>query len=280
MSKMPEAAERGEPPMPEKSGAEAIVLSILRTLPGDWRIQKFLYQGTMSSTWLLCSQRVRWKLVLKLAAPKEQAGWALRREISFLRQLRGEGIPFLYHDGADSEIPWYSMIFYEGETLREALWRQQTLTEKETAYIGRRLCRILSVLHERTRPVIYGDLKPENVLLTKDGGVYLLDYGNAWYPGEDQGRIGFRGTVGYAPPECWHLEQAGTGVDIFALGVLLHEMLEGGRPEEHFGEYQLQNSAYKKRWQALIDACTALNAKKRIVDVRKADQLLYIISTM
>ncbi|MCD8130967.1 MAG: serine/threonine protein kinase [Lachnospiraceae bacterium] len=246
---------------------------IMERLPGRWYPGQRLHQGTMSEAWLLCGEGVSWKLVLKLAAD-EKSAWALRREIHFLRQLRGEGIPFLYHYKISSVMPWYTMPFYDGETLRERLDGRHSLTERETARIGRRLCKILDVLHRREEPIIYGDLKPENVILTPDGGVYLLDYGNAWYQGEEQGNIGFRGTPGYAAPECWHLERAGVGVDIFALGVMLHEMLEGGKPREHFGQYALENDAYKKRWQALINACTALNAEKRIRDVREADRQL------
>ncbi|MCD7805887.1 MAG: serine/threonine protein kinase [Lachnospiraceae bacterium] len=242
-----------------------------------WRIEKPLHQGVMSRVWLLQSPKVEWRLVLKAATDHEKSVWALGREMTLLRQLRGEGIPFLYHQGEEEGIPWYTMPFYEGETLRGRLDRLGTLPEEETAQIGRRLCRILDVLHHRRPPVIYGDLKPENVILTGDGGVVLLDYGNAWLLGEKQDSIRFRGTPGYAAPECWHLEKATTAVDLFALGVLLHEMLEGGKPQEHFGQYRLENTAYKKRWQTLINDCTAFNTENRIQDVRQADRRLAVI---
>ncbi len=262
--------------------AENVRKKTAERLPGNWYPGRQLHQGTMSETWLMQSESVSWRLVLKLAA-NEKSAWALRREIDILRRLRGEGIPFLYHydmagGSPDYEMtdvmPWYTMPFYDGETLRERLDRRHTLTERETVRTGRRLRKILDVLHHRGRPIIYGDLKPENVLLTPDGSVYLLDYGNAWYQGEEQGHIEFRGTPGYAAPECWHLERAGVSVDIFALGVMLHEMLEGGQPREHFGDYSLADGAYKKRWQALINASTALNAEKRIRDVQEADRQL------
>ncbi|MCD7864286.1 MAG: serine/threonine protein kinase [Lachnospiraceae bacterium] len=249
-------------------------------MQGRWRMDRQLHHGNMSDIWLLQSNTVSWNLVLKSATESEKSRWAMSREIFFLSQLRGEGIPFLYHNGSQGGVPWYVMPFYQGETLRERLERLSVLPESEAVRIGRRLCKILSVLHGAKRPVIYGDLKPENILITDSGGVYLLDYGNAWIVGEDQSQIGFRGTPGYAAPECWHLEKADVGVDIFALGVTLHQMLEGGRPEEHFGKYRLHDGAQKKRWQALIHACTALNAKKRIRDIREVDRRLYAISAM
>ncbi|MCD7750869.1 MAG: serine/threonine protein kinase [Lachnospiraceae bacterium] len=234
----------------------------------------------MSCISLFHNSHVSWKLVCKSAAASQKACWAMDREINLLKQLRGEGIPFLYHSGINGGVPWYTMPYYEGETLRERLNRSTTLSDSETVRIGRRLCKILDILHSQKEQIIYGDLKPDNILLTQNGGVMLLDYGNAWKKGEDQSGIGFRGTPGYAAPECWHLERADERVDIFALGVLLHQMLEGGRPQEHFGQYQLKNDAYKKRWQALIHACTALHAKKRIRDVREVDRSLYAISAM
>ncbi len=252
----------------------------IRMMPGKWKILRQLHYGGMSDICLLESEAVSWKLVLKTAVESERSCWSMRREIQLLCKLRGEGIPFLYHCGNNGGIPWYTMPYFEGETLRERLDRVSVLPESEAVRIGRRLCRLLDVLHGAREPVIYGDLKPENILLTKNGGVVLLDYGNAWRVGEDQRGIGFRGTPGYAAPECWHLERADERVDIFALGVTLHQMLDGGRPEEHFGQYRLQNSAYKKRWQALIHACTALHAKKRIRDVREVDKRLYAISAM
>lgn len=246
----------------------------------DWQVERKLHQGTMSCIFLLHNSHVSWKLVRKSAAASQKACWAMYREIDLLKRLRGEGIPFLYHCGTNGSIPWYTMPYYEGETLRDRLDRSLTLSESEAVNIGRRLCRILYILHASEEQVIYRDLKPENVLLTQNDGVMLLDYGNAWKIGEDQSGIGFRGTPGYAAPECWHLERADERVDIFALGVLLHQMLEGGKAEEHFGHYRMKNSAYKKRWQALIHACTALNAKKRIRDIREVDRRLYAISAM
>ncbi len=259
---------------------EAMPDRCLSSVPGEWCVERTLHQGGMSRILLLKSSHVAWKLVYKSAVSDEKSCWAMRREISLLKTLRTEGIPYLYHSRADSALPWYIMPYYQGETLRERLDRTQTLPETETVRIGRRLCRILSVLHGGKEAVIYGDLKPDNILLTENGGVMLLDYGNAWKVGEDQGNIGFRGTAGYAAPECWHLKRADERVDIFALGVTLHQMLEGGRPEEHFGHYRLFDSTYKKRWQALIGDCTALHVKKRIRDVREVDQRLYAISAM
>ncbi|MCD8067813.1 MAG: hypothetical protein LUE87_02755, partial [Lachnospiraceae bacterium] len=159
---------------------------IIGRLPGRWHPGQRLHQGTMSEAWLLCGEGVSWKLVLKMAAD-EKSAWALRREIHFLRQLRGEGIPFLYHYGTAEDLPgcgmdggvfcyetvsvgscfgmdgsapddrmaggmlyhetvsvmpWYTMPFYDGETLRERLDGCHSLTERETAWIGRRLCKI------------------------------------------------------------------------------------------------------------------------------------------
>ncbi len=249
-------------------------------LPGNWKLNRQLHHGSMSDIYLLESKAVLWKLVVKKAVESEEACWSMNREIVLLRKQRGEGIPFLYHSGNEGGIPWYIMPYYGGETLRDRLDRLSVLPDPDVVRIGRRLCKILAALHCTGEPVIYGDLKPENILLTENGGVVLLDYGNAWRVGEDQRGIGFRGTPGYAAPECWHLEKADERVDIFALGVTLHQMLDGGRPEEHFGHYRLKNNVYKKRWQELILACTALNVKKRIRDIREVDRWLYAISAM
>jgi serine/threonine protein kinase len=130
--------------------------------------------------------------------------------------------------------------FVEGETLRERL-RKSQLSVEESLDIAIQLCSALSAAHRAG--IVHRDIKPENIMLRHDGYVKVLDFGLAKLIGEYGQRIKMEnggrvdvssglvmGTIKYMSPEQAQGDELDLRSDIFAVGIVLYEMLTGRTP--------------------------------------------------
>ncbi|MDC7683126.1 protein kinase [Asticcacaulis sp. BYS171W] len=117
--------------------------------------------------------------------------------------------------------------FYEGETLEKRLSRSPELSLEEGIDIATKLAKALGSLHRVG--IIHRDVKPDNIILLKDGGLKLVDLGFARLPALDE-KTGILppGTNNYMAPELFEGQWGDERSDIFALGVTLHRMFTGG----------------------------------------------------
>lgn len=122
-----------------------------------------------------------------------------------------------------------AMAYYEGETLRERI-RRGELSLDEALGIGGQIARGMERAH--ARGIIHRDLKPANIIITPDGTVKIIDFGLAKFvAGAQLTRTGVSvGTVAYMSPEQINSQAVDARSDIWALGVILHEMLTGEHP--------------------------------------------------
>ncbi len=138
---------------------------------------------------------------------------------------------------------------------------------KEVLDIGVQLCNVLNYLHTRQPPIIFRDLKPDNVLRTADGQLYLIDFGIARHfkPGQARDTIAF-GSPGYAAPEQYGKAQTGPSADIYSLGVILHQMLTGDDPSLKPFFFAPLFMRAPNRLQLLLNRMLNMDASKRPVD--------------
>jgi serine/threonine protein kinase/tetratricopeptide (TPR) repeat protein len=144
----------------------------------------------------------------------------------------------VYDIGAHDRSPYLVSELLEGETLRGRL-AGGPLPVRMVVDLGGQLVRGLAAAHERG--IVHRDLKPENVFITRDGRVKILDFGLAKTAPLDALDVGgtratqtldgtVLGTVGYMAPEQVRGGPTDARADIFAVGVILHEMLTGRGP--------------------------------------------------
>ena len=147
--------------------------------------------------------------------------------------------------------------FIEGVTIAEVM------ESGKYHYMGirkvlRSVCNALTVLHERG--IIHRDVKPENVMIAKDGRVVLIDFNAARKISFASKDTVIMGTVGYASPEQLGVAQSDARTDIYAVGVLLNVMITGKHPSEKLA---------KGKAGRIVRKCTSVNPDERYQSAEK-----------
>ena len=157
-----------------------------------------------------------------------------RRELEISRHLRHPGIQRSIEFTTDRSRPYMVMEYVDGETLRAYLAREKRLPVDRAVDFATQLAAAMAYAHEQG--VIHRDLKPENVLVTPDGRLVVTDFGVALMAGAR--RLTWRwfstalGTPDYMSPEQIQGKRGDARTDVYAIGVMLYEMLAGRVPWE------------------------------------------------
>lgn len=204
---------------------------------GPYRLEREIGRGGMARVWL--ARRIDGAFERDVALKLPYLTWddtlalRMRRERSILATLEHPNIARLYDAGLDSQgRPYIAMEFVEGEPL-DAYCRRNALPLR--ARLGLLLQVARAVAHAHARFVVHRDLKPGNVLVTREGSVRLLDFGvakllpDATQP--DHTEFAARAlTRDYAAPEQITGSPVTAATDVYALGVLAFELLSGEKP--------------------------------------------------
>jgi serine/threonine-protein kinase len=157
-----------------------------------------------------------------------------RRELEISRHLQHPGIQRPIEFTSDRSRPYMIMEYIDGETLRAMLGREKKLSVEQAVDFGRQLASAMAYAH--SQGVVHRDLKPENVLVTSDGKLVVTDFGVAFMAGAR--RLTWRwfstalGTPDYMSPEQIQGKRGDARTDVYAIGVMLYEMLAGRVPWE------------------------------------------------
>jgi len=164
----------------------------------------------------------------------EAASW-FGREAELLSTLHHPLIPNISDYFSDNSEHYLVMDFVDGQTLEGVLLNegQPGLPVRKVVEWGRQICTVLQYLHTQPVPVIFRDLKPANIMVTKDRTLKLIDFGIA--RALDAKRTGqavhtMIGTPGYCPPEQYQ-GLADIQSDIYSLGATLHHLISGRNPQ-------------------------------------------------
>ncbi|WVZ92454.1 hypothetical protein U9M48_038518 [Paspalum notatum var. saurae] len=161
------------------------------------------------------------------ALPKT-GGDTAHREVEIMQHLSGHpGVVTLRAVFEDADAFYLVMELCRGGRLLDEVAREGRLSEHRAATVVRELMDVLKYCHEMG--VVHRDVKPENVLLTKDGRLKLADFGLAVRVADGQQLSGVAGSPAYVAPEVL-LGNYSQKVDIWAAGVLLHVLLMGTLP--------------------------------------------------
>lgn len=213
---------------------------------GEYEIRERIGSGGMGVVYLAHQDNPSREVALKLMRPGAMSASLTRRfehEAQILGRLQHPGIAQVYGAGrvraAGRTQPYFAMEYVRGEPLREFV-RSRGLTTAARVMLAAAVCD--AVQHAHTKGVIHRDLKPANILVTEGaGGVgapKILDFGVARVTESDlqitsQTSVGeIIGTLAYMSPEQVRGDGAeiDTRTDVYALGVILYEVLSGRLP--------------------------------------------------
>ena len=158
--------------------------------------------------------------------------------------------------------------YAEGVSLERRILEEGAQPEREVIRVGLQLCDVLGYLHSRKPSVIYGDMKPANVIIRPDGRIALIDFGTLRVSGSedtDDGRECL-GTKGYAAPEQTEGKKTDERSDIYSLGTTLYHLATGHNPASP--PYELRPvrelvPELSSTLESIINKCTAYDPVER-----------------
>ncbi|HEY2398683.1 MAG TPA: protein kinase [Solirubrobacteraceae bacterium] len=217
-------------------------MTVLGTLLGGrYRLDAQIGRGGMSTVYrafdVVLERPVAIKLMHREIAADSDQLERFRREARSVAQLNHPNIVTVIDAGEDSSgeegepgSPYIVLEYVDGETLKDLIRREGPLEITQALAYAIEIARALGAAHERQ--IVHRDVKPQNVLISVEGGAKITDFGIARTLTEEgltmDGRV--LGTTDYVSPEQ-ALGQSVTGQsDIYSLGIVLYEMLTGQVP--------------------------------------------------
>jgi eukaryotic-like serine/threonine-protein kinase len=202
-------------------------------LDGRYQLARALARGGMATVWVGQDMLLDRRVAVKTLHPELSGDSGLRsrfrHEAVAAARLSDPGIVATYDTGDDDGVGYIVMEFVDGPNLRRVLDDRGPLPIGETARVGREVAAALD--HAHRQGVIHRDVKPANVLVPPGGRVKVTDFGIAKAGGSELTRTGtVVGTARYLAPEQLRGEPVDARTDIYALGLVLYEMLTGALP--------------------------------------------------
>lgn len=145
-----------------------------------------------------------------------------QREIDMLAALKHDGIVKIVAHQIGNGTPWVAYEFLKGHTLRELIASGKEFEPEEAVRITAEIARALDYIHNSG--IVHRDINPNNIMITIDGAVKIMDFGIAHRAGEPFPKQ-LAGTPGYMSPETARGEEGGAESDIYSLGLICHELI-------------------------------------------------------
>ncbi len=246
----------------------------VRLLSGRYRLGEVLGYGGMAEVYRARDVRLDRDVAIKLLRsdlardPSFQARF--RREAQSAAALNHPMVVPVYDTGTDDKhdppLPYIVMEYVEGRTLREVLTHEGRLTQRRAIEIVIDVCAALDYSHRQS--IVHRDIKPGNVMITRDGSVKVMDFGIARAIAQSTATVtqtaAVMGTAQYLSPEQARGEKVDARSDLYSTGVVLYELLTGQPPfqgdsplavaYQHVGEDAVPPSDLESDLAADVDA--------------------------
>jgi beta-lactam-binding protein with PASTA domain len=205
-------------------------------LGGRYRLVELLGQGGMATIYRARDGQLERDVAVKVLRPEYGADpdfvARFRHEAQSVASLNHPGIVAVYDYGTDPAGPYIVMELVDGEDLASIIRRSGPLPPRQAARVSSQAARAIGAAHDRG--LVHRDVKPGNILVTRDGRVKVTDFGIARALAESALTLPGTtlGSVHYFSPEQARGELSTPASDIFSLGIVLYELLTGRRPWE------------------------------------------------
>lgn len=204
-----------------------------RLVDGRYQVRSRIARGGMATVYLATDLRLERRVAIKVMhghlADDAQYKARFIQEARSAARLAHPNVVNVYDQGQDADTAYLVMEYLPGITLRELLEEHPVLTTEQALDIMEAVLSGLAAAHRNG--IVHRDLKPENVLLADDGRIKISDFGLA-RAATAQTATGnaLLGTIAYLSPELVTRGIADARSDIYAVGIMLYEMLAGEQP--------------------------------------------------
>ncbi len=212
-----------------------------RLVDGRYRVRARIARGGMATVYVATDLRLERRVALKVMHSHLSDDTVFQgrfiQEARAAARLADPHVVNVFDQGQDGEMAYLVMEYLPGITMRELLREQRRLTIPQTITIMDAVLSGLAAAHRAG--IVHRDVKPENVLLAEDGRIKIGDFGlaRATSANTATGQM-LLGTIAYLAPELVTRGTADARSDIYALGIMLYEMLVGEQPYK--GEQPMQ----------------------------------------
>jgi hypothetical protein len=183
-------------------------------------------------------------------------------EVSLLSQLEHPGIVRLLDFFVENGRVYVALEYVEGRTLRQVVQENGPLDEQKVLEITESVCDILEYLHGRVPPIVHRDVTPENIIMSANGEVKLIDFSLAV---KQDGRLTTNSCAkqAFTPPEQFR-DDACPQSDIYALGATMFYLLTGAVPKPiSCSSPQNKNDKISPQLNAIVERATKLDLRER-----------------
>jgi tRNA A-37 threonylcarbamoyl transferase component Bud32 len=250
---------------------------------GQYRIEKLLGSGGQGSAYLAVNKHE--KVVLKEyilpvyvdVKVRRQALEDFEHESRILGSLHHKGIVGNLGSFIEDHRAYLVLEYVPGRNLRQLVEENGALSERDSVKFGIEMCDILSYLHGQTPPVVHQDFTPDNLLVSQDGSLKLIDFMVAKQCVPESCSSTIVGKRHFMPPEQFR-GKATPRSDIYALGCSLYFMLTGCEPEPMSSSHPtLQNNNVSGEMNKIVERATMLDQHQRYQDATSVSQDLHAL---
>lgn len=204
-----------------------------KRLDGRYEIQSVLGIGGMAVVYRAFDHKLHRNVAVKVlrddAAMDEESRRRFHTEYQAVGMLSHQNIRAVYDVVASGDTEYIVMEYVDGINLKQYLKKKGSLSWKEALYFSAQIARALEHAHERG--IVHMDIKPQNIMLLRDGTVKVADFGIAQLEGDAENDASEAlGSIHYISPEQARGEPVDARSDIYSLGVVMYEMLTGKLP--------------------------------------------------
>lgn len=251
-------------------------------LNGKYRIERTLGRGGTSSVYLCTNLELDNLWAVKHVAGNGVSG-LIKSEIEILKKLNHINLPQIADFFQNEEGLFIVESYIEGISLDKLLRSHGSFEIEKVVDWSLQLCDIFEYLHGlRPKPIIYGDMKPSNIIVSRGSRIVLVDFGiSREYENYVGTEFSMAGTEAYAAPEQFIKGGvADQRTDIYNMGATMYQLLYGRLPKEGLGSFKGTRDKIQVRLGAAIAKCLESRKEDRYRKVEDIKEELQAIRDM